>query len=175
MKNNMSWADRLALIDHYKPDDEAICMAFGLTKDELETVRGLRMGGTFRASTTLDVAKYPNVFIAGSAPIAANQASTGKGTATIHAKPESASRPKTAPQKRGRKGNKITDALKAVPLTMTPVDQFMAQHDVSLAVLRQSKRFMEKLDDADRKMIGKINVRQDKNSKTLMIWREATE
>jgi hypothetical protein len=46
------------------------------------------------------------------------------------------------------------------------------QHGVSLAVLRQSKRFLAKLDPAIVATIGRINVRQDKATKQLMIWRD---
>lgn len=170
---SLSWSDRFALIDHHKPEDAAICAAFGLTNDELSTARALRQAGTFRANKTLDVSKFPNVFTPGTAPIAVNQ--SGRPGATSHTKPESASRRPKEPQKRGRKGNKITDALKAVPTTPTSVDGFMKQYGVSLAVLRQSKRFLEKLDAETQQQIGTVNVRQDRTSKQLMIWREAAK
>lgn len=173
MKNNMSWADRFALIDFHKPADEDICRTFGLTHDELATARTLRAVGSIRTSSNLDYSKYPNVFTPGAAPIAANQSSTAKGTTTVHTRPETATKKPKVPEKRGRKGNKITTALLAVPMTKVPVDQFMLEHGVSLAVLRQAKRFMEPLDAETQQKIGKINVRQDKDSKTLMIWREA--
>lgn len=96
-------------------------------------------------------------------------------TATVHAKPESASKRVKEPQKRGRKGDKIVKAFSAVPTTQTPIDQFIAEHGVSLAVLRQSKRFLAAMDPAIAASIGKINVRQDKATHQLMIWREASE
>lgn len=174
MKTNMSWGDRFTLIDFYKPEDSAVCAAFGLTSDELEIARTLRASGTISSGqSTLDVAKYANVFstTAAAQPMAV-AASGKKGTATVHSKPETASKKVKEPQKRGRKGDKIQRALQAVPTSQVPVETFMSQHGVSLAVLRQSKRFIEKLDPAVQLTIGKINVRQDKASKTLMIWRE---
>lgn len=188
-KITMSWNDRFTMIDHYKPTDEQIVNAFGLTMDELETARSLRAAGTFSTNAKLDVAKYGNVFagMSGTAvgipvtsqngvPISvqALPGSTNKvGTATTHARPETATKKVKIPQKRGRKGDKISNALRAVPTTQVPVDQFMKQHGVSLAVLRQSKRFIAALPVEVQREIGKINVRQDKASKVLVIWREA--
>lgn len=177
----MSWADRFAMIDHYKPTDAQICVAFGLSQDELDTARTLRQAGSFRASPNLDVAKYANVFTGDTVQVATavnTSTSFGKtkpGSATTHTMPETASKRIRPPQKRGRKGDKISRALMAVPTTQTPVETFMAEHDVSLAVLRQSKRFIEKLDADVQATIGQINVRQDKATKTLMIWREPAQ
>jgi hypothetical protein len=175
----MSWPDRFALIQHYKPTDPQVCSTFGLSQDELDTARSLRDAGTFRASTNLDVAKYANVFTTdGSAPVATVAPTIIKGSgrsskgATTFTKPESSTKKVKVPQKRGRKGDKIAIALAAVPMTQTPVETFILQHGVSLAVLRQSKRFLAKLDPAIVATIGRINVRQDKATKQLMIWRD---
>lgn len=175
----MSWADRFAMIDHYNPSDSQICTTYGLSQDELDTARTLRAAGSMRASRNMDVSKYGDIFSAptGTFPTNGESQTTIRnarnlGGTTTHAMPETASRRIKPPQKRGRKGDKITRALQAVPLTRVSVEEFMAQHDVSLAVLRQSKRFIEKLDAETQTQIGKINVRQDKESKTLMIWRE---
>lgn len=170
-KMNISWSDRFALMDHFKPSDEQACAAFGLTKDELDTARSMAAAGTFRATKNLDIARYAHVFTTdGSSPVATVPPTPGP---TSVAKPESATKRVKVPQKRGRKGDKIAIALQAVPLTSVPVDQFIAQYGVSLAVLRQSKRFMTKLDPAVAAKIGKVNVRQDKATKQLVIWREA--
>lgn len=166
-KITMSWGDRFALIEHFKPSDDQVCAAFGLSQDELDTARMLRDAGTFQASSNVDYTKYANVFT-----INADGTSAYKQPAEAFIKPESASKPVRAPQKRGRKGDKIVTALCAVPTTQVPVSEFMAEHKVSLAVLRQSKRFMAKLDAETASKIGRINVRQDKQTKQLMIWRE---
>jgi len=181
MTKIMSWNDRFALINHYNPTDDVICTAFGVDKSELDTARGLLATGSFAANPQLDTSKYSNVFAsigggAGMTPAVAGtkgQAPVGKkASATIHAKPESATKKVKVPQKRGRKGDKIHRALQAVTTTPVAVDSFLKQYGVSLAVLRQSKRFLEKMDPTVAKKIGKINVRQDKSSKQLMIWRE---
>lgn len=178
-KLTMSWADRFALMEHYKPTDAQVCAAFGLTQDELSTARTLRDAGTFKATPNYDVAKYANVFSAdGSASVATatpdvTVKASKAGTATSFTRPESASKKAKVPQKRGRKGDKIATALAAVPTSQTPITSFMQQHGVSLAVLRQSKRFLAKIDPAVAAKIGVIKVRQDKATKELMIWRES--
>lgn len=184
-KLTMSWGDRLAVIDHFTPTDNQVCAVFGITQDELDTARNLRAEGTFIATPNLDVSKYGNVFTSPNTPstpptrgIQMNTNAVKTPVATTHTMPttsttpETASKPVKQPQKRGRKGNKILTALQAVPTTQVPVDAFIRQHGVSLAVLQQAKRFTAKLDPAQAQLIGKINVRQDKATKKLMIWRE---
>lgn len=163
----MSWNDRLALIAHFKPADEAICKTFNLTPDELATARNLHENGQFTINAQLDVSKYGNIFAAPTTKVL-----SAKSSATTHTKPETATKTLKSPQKRGRKGSKIYQAFQAVTTTPVSVDLFIKQHNVSLAVLRQSKRFIAKLDSSAVHKIGTINVRQDKKSKQLMIWRE---
>lgn len=164
--SSLTWPDRLALIDAYKPTDQAICATFGTTPNELTSARGLAATGTIVPSASFDVARYGNPFEPGGMAAPVKQP-----TATVHAMPETAAKRKKIPQKRGRKGDKIAIALRSVPTKPVPVDEFAKSHDVSLAVLRQSKRFIEKL-GGDANNIGTIYVRQDKESKQLMIWRE---
>lgn len=184
-KLTMSWGDRLAVIDHFSPTDSQVCTTFGVTQDELDIARTLRTAGTFVATPNMSVSKYANVF--GSSNLPPNVQHKGivhvnttkRSTSTTHtmpdilAKPETVSKPVKQPQKRGRKGNKILQALQSVTTSHVPVDMFIQQYGVSLAVLRQSKRFVAGLDPAQAQLIGKINVRLDKTTKKLMIWREA--
>lgn len=183
-KLTMSWGDRFAVIDHFTPADSQVCTAFGVTQDELDTARTLRAAGTFIATPNMDVSKYSNVFVSSDLPSTqptkgtVHMNTTKTPSATTHtmpdtlAKPETASKPVKQPQKRGRKGDKILKALQSVPTTQMPVDTFIQQFGVSLAVLRQAKRFVAGLDPVQAQTIGKINVRQDKATKKLMIWRE---
>ncbi len=169
----MSWPERFALIDHYSPTDAQICATFGLSEDELLTARQLRAAGTFMASTAFNAADVGNVF---TMPVVAQPTTNiqpkNRSGAMSFARPETASKRVKEPQKRGRKGNKIATALAAVPTTQTPIDVFTQQHGVSVAVLRQSKRFIERLPVDVQRQIGKINVRQDPTTRKLMIWRE---
>lgn len=173
----MSWGDRFALIDSYKPSNLAICQAFNLSMAELETANKLRSKGTFAPNTKLDVTKFAGIFsdIPDDDQQTIDSTKPKKvGTVTTHVRPETATKKVQIkePQKRGRKGDKIAQALLAVTSTPTPVEQFTKDHNVSLATLRQSKRFMEHMSQQDIQRIGKINVRKDKVSKVLMIWRE---
>ncbi len=170
--NIMSWNDRFALIDHFKPSEDAICKAFDVTVDELATARTLLAVGTFKTNGQLDISKHKSLFATSSASNTPTPVATKVGTATSHKKPESATKTVKQPKKRGRKGDKIYLALQAVTTTPVGVDAFIKKHGVSLAVLRQSKRFIAKMDPTAASQIGKINVRQDKKSKLLMIWRE---
>jgi len=176
----LSWAQRFALIEKYSPTDEQICNVFGLSNDELSTARSLHTAGRFGSDTQFDAASYVNPFNAtASASAAPAQKKARNSKATVHTKPattdgtpETATRRSKVPQKRGRKGDKIQRALLAVPTTPISVDQFCQDHSVSIAVLRQSRRFIKKMDKVVRDQIGEVKVRQDKTSKQLMIWRE---
>lgn len=188
-KLQLSWNERFALIDHYSPSDEQVCAVFGLSKDELATARDLRAAGTFSSSPSFDATPYAEVFTSAVVPAATSTptpvapvvpvvvkanptVSTKPVVATTHARPETATRRIKEPQKRGRKGDKITRALSAVPTTPVPVESFITEYGVSLAVLRQSKRFIAAMDAVTAATIGKVNVRQDKATHQLMIWRE---
>ena len=171
----LGWNDRFALIDHFKPNDEQVCTAFGITQDELKTARDMRSAGAFTATPDVDFDSYNTMFAAAApaATPASTKTTTRKGGATstkkvttTTEKPTTATKKTTAPKKRGRKGDKIANAFEAIPTNPTPVEAFATKHGVSIAVLRQSKRFDKSLEK------GSVRVKKDKESKTLMIWRE---
>lgn len=175
----VSMSDRLALIDHFNPTDEVVCQAFGMTQEELDLARNMSAAGLIRNSTNIDYAKYVDVFsISQGTPVATIattktvQRPQRSGTSTTHTRPESASRPSRAPLKRGRKGTKIATALQAITTTPQNFNEFLAKHGVSAAVMKQSKRFIAELEPDVAKKIGVVYVRQDKNTKVQMIWRE---
>jgi hypothetical protein len=165
--SSLSWNDRLALIKAYNPSDTTICNALGVTQDELNTARDLEIAGTFVATPDIDVESYGELF--GDESIVA----PGKSAPESIVKPTDAGAPAatatkktTAPKKRGRKGENIAKAFSAIPTTPTSAEAFASTHSVSLAVLRQSKRF-------DRTGLGTVRVKKDKATKELMIWRES--
>jgi hypothetical protein len=125
---NLSWGQRFALIAAYNLSAEAACEAFGVTTEELSTAVDLKGKGIFKSDTVMDVAPFGEMF-----------------GATPPAKPARAAGPATkkaaAPKKRGRKGDKITTAFLAVPVEPVAIETFMSEFGVSLAVLRQAKRF----------------------------------
>lgn len=178
MKNlaNLNWSEKMALISHYKPTDEMACTVFGCSKDELAVAQNLQASGTFTAAANIDVGQYAQHFATNAVAVERTEATSkpvkAQRTVTVHSAEAPAEKPVTAskkvkePQKRGRKGDKIQIAFQAIPANPVPVDAFMRQYGVSLAVLRQSKRF-------DKTGLGPVNVKQDKESKVLMIWREA--
>lgn len=176
----LNWAERFALVDSYSPTDAEICNTFGVDADELATARELRQAGTFGAAKTFDAANYGNPFVASTVQAAEPaKAKSTKAKATVHTKivdgtqpPETATKRVKVPQKRGRKGDKIQQALLAVPTTPISVDDFRKQYGISLAVLRQSKRFVSKMEKPIQEKIGEVKVRQDKDTRVLMIWRE---
>ena len=79
------------------------------------------------------------------------------------------SQPQTATRvlkKRGRKGDKIAKAFDGIPTAPVNFEDYARDHSVSTNVLRQIKRH-------DRYSTrGKVFVRKNKQTKTMMIWRE---
>jgi len=139
----------------------------------------LRQAGTIKVSKDLNVENYAKMFsvkspkkTAAKASASPTTPSTKKSTVTSHKKTASTSAPTTATKttrplkKRGRKGTKIAEAFIAIPSTPTPVEKFATDNNVSLNVLRQSKRFDKSGTE------GAVRVKKDKESGTLMIWRE---
>lgn len=72
-------------------------------------------------------------------------------------------------KKRGRKGNKIARAFKEIPTEPVNFEEYAAAHQVSPNVLRQIKRH-DRYSDT-----GKVFVRKNKQTKTMMIWRVPNE
>lgn len=127
--SEMTWGQRLAVMQAYKLSEDQVCEAFHVTAEELATAIDLEKKGIFKIDTVMDVAPYGELF--GADPIVRPAPkATGPSTKKV-----------AEPKKRGRKGDKIQNAFAAVPVEPVSVESFMATHGVSLAVLRQSKRF----------------------------------
>ena len=172
----MSWSDRFALIEAYQPDDQTICKTFNLSQGELQIAKSLKQSGTFMPNKAFDIHKYQNIFSNEVSVFTDVTPAHKLGNATSHTlNPQSATK-RTAipkePQKRGRKGDKISQALLVVPTIPEPVEEFALKNNVSVAVLRQAKRFLDTMDKEVADKIGKVIVKQNKLTKTLMIWRE---
>lgn len=170
IRTTLNWSDRLALIDHYTPCDEQICHAFGVTQHELDAARQMQTIGTLAPSTNIDFKSYSTLFVGKAAttlikPSDVREVSTS--TVKVQIKdPETATKKPLPKQKRGRKGNRIENAFAAIPATPMSVMAFIEQHAVSLAVLRQSKRFDKHPE------LGNVKVKKDKDTGELMVWRE---
>lgn len=154
----LTWNDRFALIDKFKPNDDTILMIFGVTDNELNAARSLRMVGVLVPAKNLDYNTYAPSFSTNQIEVK-NQMTTQEPT-----EPQTATRKVL---KRGRKGNNIATAFQSVPNAPTNAADFALEHKVSMAVLRQSKRF-DPFPDT-----GQIRVKKDKESGQLTIWRES--
>ena len=155
----LSWGDRFALIDKFKPTDEQVNTAFGLNAGELETARELRAEGNFsELSEGFDLETYEDIFASiGEGAVSAKRPKSRKPAA-------SATKVTPAPKKRGRKGTKIAEAFAAIGTEQVPAEEFAAERGVSLNVLRQAKRFDK---------TGGARVRVKKIDGTLMVYRES--
>lgn len=152
----LTWNDRFALIDRFQPSDDTILVLFGVTDNELTAARGLRTVGMLVPAKNIDYTTYAPSF---------SVKKTEANTQMID-KPKE---PQTATKKvlkRGRKGNNISIAFQNVPTTPTNAETFATEYQVSMAVLRQSKRF-DTFSET-----GQIRVKKDKKTGQLMIWRE---
>lgn len=86
-------------------------------------------------------------------------------------------------KRRGRKTTRIFDAFKAITSQKLPAEEFARQHQVSLNVLRQAKRFDAEEDVQERGPVRVRKVHVNENGevvnkkgpttkKVLMIWRD---
>lgn len=155
--NQLSWGQRFALVDHYKLDDNRACQEFGVNSKEYEVAKNLRTQNVYPKDDTFDVTKFADHFNPQATP-----AKAAKKSVTTHVRPDG-----QAPKKRGRKGDKILKAFRAITSTKVNAEQFAKQHGVSLAVLRQGLRF-DKTGIA-----GKVRVKKDNG--VLMVWREKSD
>jgi len=151
--SNLSWGQRLALIEKYELNDNAVVEKLGVSAEQLKIAKEQLSKGVFSIDTTFNTAQFAEVFN----PSAKKESSVTKHkvTTTVDG----------APRKRGRQGSKIMTAFKAIGDTPMSADAFMKQHNVSLAVLRQSKRFDKT------GLPGTVHVK--KKDGTLMVWRES--
>lgn len=160
---SLSWCDRLALIEHYKPTDAEIITILDVTQPQLDTARDLQSTGTLVPTPNLDVDSYGKMFGVTTPVTKTPVASIVKPSSNQPA--QTANRPIRVPKKRGRKGSAISDAFNIIPEVPVPAEQFAADNKISIAVLRQSKRF----DSFPEK--GIVHVAKSKTTKQLEVWR----
>ncbi len=160
--SNLGWGERFAIIHNYDLTDTQATETFGVSADELNTARELLDAGTISVATDVDFSQFEG-------ELGVRRPETKPAAPTPVVKPEkpvTATKPKGEPKKRGRKGDKIITAFRSVPTEPTDAEAFAAQYGVSIAVLRQNKRF----DKTD--LGGLVKVRKDKELGKLMIWRD---
>ena len=148
--NNLTAGDRVALRNR-----------FNLSIDQV-TIEMAENG--MLVPSNIDVDSYEGAFdINADGETSVKSPTTNAGSTSI-TKPQTSTKKVPTPKKRARKGDKIKNAFAAVPTTPTPVLAFAQLHGVSVAVLRQAKRFSGTADT--------IRVKKDKASGNLMIWKE---
>lgn len=158
------WRDKLAVINEFKLSNAQAVSMFNTTEKELETARSLVSRGVIQVPALDEAQKTQWSSLVQSAP-----APTTKVTVIAAPTPRTASAAtqpvkNTTGAKRGRVGNKIINALNAVPTTPQPIDAFITQYGVSKTVLRQSKRFLD--------TPLKISIKRDKTTGIEMICRK---
>lgn len=163
--SKLSWVDRFSIIDHLNPTDDAICEVFGVSAYELQAAREVRSHGHLRMASTVNPRSFEEMFMSKkkateSATVITNPAAVTKEAPETISKEADGAKAKTGP-----KTSKIHTAFSNIPGTPTPAEAFSKQYGVSIAVLRQHKRF----DSTGQ--TGRVNVRKDKASGSLMVWR----
>lgn len=174
----LSWNNIFALIDYYHLTPEQSCLVFNVTPKKLSVATQLRSVGTFAPTYPFDFQVYQELM--DSAIKQADIELLSLDSSVFDIPPPANELPVMAskkvkvkvPAKRGRQSNKIVTALLAIPSEPTCISQFAALHDVSIAVLRQSSRFTKQLSSEELSAIGKIQIKKDKVTKQLTIWRE---
>lgn len=146
LQSTLSWGDRLTLIKEYQLVPTEACTAFGINEGQLRSAIKLRDRGIFDTNESLNTELYRDYF-----------------TKLRNGEFENSSkvfRPKTS------RPSKIVDAFKSITETPQPVESIIDRFGISLAVLRQSKRFDKS------ETPGMIRIRKDKNSGQIMVWRD---
>ena len=168
MLRHFGWPQRYALIRRYNPTPEQVCATFSITSVEYDAAMLMQQVGVATYASDIDVDAIGNVFEDDYVVNSVVQELLASASDDV---PETASRPARTPQKRGRKGSKIHEALLAVPTTPMPIGEFIEQHGVSLAVLRQSKRFVASMSAEDQQRVGTVCVKMNRETKQLMNWK----
>ncbi len=161
----LSWAEKLALIEAYSPTNEQIFAAFDIDEAELTTALDLQEAGTLAVDTDIDISAYADAFDIAIAEV--EDTDVTEQTDTVAAPVTATKAPAPAPKKRGRKGTKIAQAFDLIDTTPVDANAFAASNDVSLNVLRQAKRF----DPYGER--GRVRVKKIEG--TLSIFRDAAE
>ncbi len=162
----LTWNDRIAIIERFKPTDTEIKQHFGVTQNELDTARELRNTGVVVPTSDIDFSAYSPMFSMASSDHKQSKKSTVSSTTKPTTSAETASKSIKLPKKRGRQSNNIVTAFTLIPSTPTSAIQFAEDNNVSLNVLRQSRRFDVSPD------LGAVHVKKDKETSQLMVWRD---
>ena len=164
--SKLGWGQRFRLIEEFNLADDQVCELLSVAQHELDDARNYLKRGVFKVDKSFDV----NAFGVELETVAKQRVVSTTIHNPITNELATATRLRS-PKKRGRKGVSIKNAFRLIPIgsnNAVPASHFSEQHNVSLAVLRQAKRFDSEGESAH----GKVRVKQDKETKMLMIWRD---
>lgn len=142
----------LTLLNYFQPSEEQAKKALYLSDATLKTINAEYAGGMLFPDNQFNPTDYTSVFD------------------RVDDRPSMATKPSKTSKKRGRKTTAVHRAFENIPNEPVPAEQFAKDNDISLNVLRQTKRF-----DPFQKELGNVIVKQQKvddNQKMLMVWRE---
>lgn len=153
----LSWADRFKICNALNvTDDRVICRAFNIVSEELDAAREVASKGFIDVKTAkADPQTYKDLIMTVSTIVSTEPKMENNNIGADKLK-----------AKTGPKTSKIHSAFYHVPTEPTSADAYASKFGVSVAVLRQHARF----DTTG--LPGKVQVRKDKTSKALMLWRE---
>jgi len=147
----LSIPEQVILHNHFKPLDIVAKDLFKVDSITLEKIKNLS-NENFRPDTvSIDPIKYESIFIDASSKVQAPR------TATRYKRP------------RGRPGLNIVRAFSSIPTKPVPAEIFAKNHNISISVLRQHKRFDKT------NMGGQVFVRKDMKTNRVMVWRRNDE
>lgn len=163
----LSWSDRFSILNQMTIDvtPEDICRVFQVTPEDYAVATELLDSGLIRPNPRINHEFY-ELFFKGETP---EFPPAPTRVRVLPAPPDAeliraqAGNPPRVPGPRGRKSNNIGMAFKAIPPDPVNVEEFAKKHRVSIAVLRQHKRFD--------KYPGTVFVRTNKEKGYVEIWR----
>lgn len=165
------WPQTLCLIEHFQLSDELSHKLLGTTAEGLAEARLLQQSGAFADPVGFNPAKHHSeVFGTIRKHIKTDAKAATKSEVRSPTKRVATKGSVPTPRPTGSNG-KIATAFKLVPEDPVLASEFCIANDISLAVLRQSRRFISSMDEDVQEQIGTIFVRQDKVTKELMVWR----
>lgn len=157
---NLSWGQRLAIIEGNKVSDADASKVFGVSTAEIETARE-----SVDVEENFDTKPFATLFSA-KKPAKSKQTNATDGTTTSGT---------VVKKKPGNPGNKVKTAFHAVTTTPVPLEEFAKKHGVSINVLVQKKRFTTDKDNNVLPEFAGKEFKINKHDGVRSIWFEKTD
>lgn len=169
---HLSWADRFGILHKmsFVPKDDDICRIFRVDANELHLARICLRDHVFRVNTRIHGEFYERLFKGEEVEFPPFR-NTRERTYPEFSEEDrvlfASRREEQKSKQKVRRSNNIDIAFKNIPTEPTPVEPFAEKYRVSIAVLRQHKRF-------DKVQTGPVYVRKNKDTGVIEIWRDVT-